>query len=231
MIEQSLIPEKLKSFKYYLSKLPRYLKASKSFQEHFKIWFELLTTQVDNSQILLNMLNIFAEDYWEFLESVEGSTKDDTQSDILDKLGNLYGVSRNLTVTYTDTQAVEHVNEQLLLTNEEFLILIKSRIIQNYCEGTLKQINEYYASTGLKIYTNTSSDAATANMYLVYYEERELNNIDKMFLGGMLIIKSMGVGYHTQILIPTQLLVWDQINESLSNGWGGDTYTGGYWVI
>ena len=126
-------------------------------------------------------------------------------------------------VTYTYEETT-HTNEQLLLTNEELLMLIKAKIIQNYCEGTLQQMNAYYATTGLNIYVNTSESPATANLYLVYYEEQELSNIDKLFLAEQLIIRSMGIKYNTQILIPSTVLIWDQINATNTNGWADNTY-------
>lgn len=229
IITQSLIPEILQDFEYYRRKLPMYLQQSECFQEHFKIWYDVLVGSnnncgiVHNGEILINMLNIFADDYWTFLDTIEESSKTSTTSDILDKLGLLFGVTRNITVTYTYEETT-HTNEQLLLTNEELLMLIKAKIIQNYCEGTLQQMNAYYATTGLNIYVNTSESPATANLYLVYYEEQELSNIDKLFLAEQLIIRSMGIKYNTQILIPSTVLIWDQINATNTNGWADNTY-------
>lgn len=238
MITQSLIPEQLKSFNYYKNKLPLYLRQSNTFQEHFRIWYEILvgdgsTGVVGNGEILLNMLNIFSDDYFTFLATIEGSSATDTSSDILDKIANLFGESRYCTVSYQHNGT--DYNEQLTLTNEELLILIKARIVQNYCDGSLEQINAYYSDIGLNIKVQTSDDAATANLYLIFYEERPLSNIDKMFLSDKLTIRSMGIMYRQQLLVPSNILIWDSINEAQSNGWGGTydgvTYTGGWWVI
>lgn len=231
MITQSLIPEVLRDFKYYKNKLPLYLKQSKTFQEHFKIWYEVLVGDgtsglVGNAEILLNMLNIFADDYFDFLETVEGSHKDDTASDILDKIGNLFGVARYITVTYTIPNTSDETTESLVLTNEEFLILIKARIIQNYCEGTRQQINEYYALMNLPIVVKTGAEPATALLYFILYDtDHELTNTEKMFLAGLLKIQSMGINYRQQIYNDELVLVWDKINATATNGWDGGQWT------
>lgn len=233
MITQSLIPEILRDFDYYKRKLPLYLRSSKTFQEHFRIWYEVLVGNtghegvVGNAEILLNMLNIFASDYFDFLSTVEGSSKDDTTSDILDKIGNLFDISRYLTVTYTipsTTTVVE--NESLVLTNEELLILIKARIIQNYCDGSLKQINDYYELMGLPIVVRTVSEApATAEMYFIVFDDHALTNTEKIFLAGLLKIESMGVNYRFTTYNNDTVLVWDRYDASKNNGWDGGQWT------
>lgn len=236
MITQSIIPEKLKSFDYYLNKIPQYLRSSVSFQEHFRIWYDLLVKGVtNNADILLNLLLIFDPKYLEYLQSIdEEMSPDSTYCDILDKLGNIFGVTRHFKVTYKQ-QGVD-ITEQLTLDNTDFLILIKAQIIRNYCEGTRKQISDYYLSVGLKMYIQSDDNSpATANMYLATgvqgsnYSYSE--NVRKMFLAGMLRIESVGIKYVEAFVDMSALLFWDTINEDNSNGWGDDTYQGGEWAI
>lgn len=240
MIEESLIPETLRSFKYYKNKLPLYLRNSESFQEHFKIWYEVLVGSgsegvVGNGEILLNLLNIFSDDYLEFLQTIDSTPGADF--DILDKIAELFGVSRNITVTYEDAEQTMHYNEEISLSNSELLILIKSRIIQNYCEGTRQQIQEFYNSLGLseglaiRMLANGGLDQnepATVDMYLIYEEEVPFSNLDKMFLSGMLNIESMGITYrYSQPLVPVSILKWAR-----EDGTGGENnWDEGRWII
>lgn len=236
MITESIIPDILKDFDYYKNKLPLYLQNSEGFLEHFRIWHELLTEGViKNSDILLNLLLIFDNNYLDYLESIDPEMdKESYHCDILDKLGSIFGVTREFKVTYEELGIP--VTEQLLLDNEEFLILIKAQIIRNYCEGTRQQMSEYYKSVGLQLYIQTDdSEQATANLYLTEtpgetsYSYSE--NIRKMFLGGMLRIESVGIKYKEAFIDVSRLLFWDVIDEDLSNGWGGDSYTGGEWIL
>ena len=181
------------------------------------------------------MLLIFDSNYLNYLHSIDEDIKPDGYvCDILDKLGSIFGVNRYFKVTYEE--AGEDKTEQLQLNNEEFLILIKGQIIKNYCEGTRQQIEEYYKSVGLQIYVQTDSTSeATANLYLTTgtagssYDYSE--NIRKMFLGGMLIIDSVGIKYQKAFIDTSRLLFWDVIDEQNNNGWGDDNYLGGEWII
>ena len=236
MITKSIIPQKLQDFEYYKSKIPLYLQNSEGFQEHFRIWYDLLVDGVvKNADILLNMLLIFDKDYLSYLHSIDEEIESDGYvCDILDKLGSIFGVNRYFKVTYEE--AGQPITEQLQLDNEEFLILIKGQIIKNYCEGTRQQIEEYYKSVGLQIYVQTDSTSeATANLYLTVgtggssYDYSE--NIRKMFLGGMLRIDSVGIKYQEAFIDVSRLLFWDIIDEENNNGWGDNGYVGGEWII
>lgn len=249
MENKSIIPEKVKDFQYYLDKIPIYLKNSYGFVEHFKIWHELLVGSVENpggittnSEILLNLLNIFDEDYLEYIGNLEdsGSTEEDiggTHCDILDKIGSIFGVTRYFKISYIK-QGVPHINEQIILNNKDFLILIKSRIIKNYCDGTLKQINELYKSIGLPLFVLNSTIPATAELYLAKRSESKdydySENIEKLFLAGELEIESMGVNYLRSSLNLDRLLFWSEEEQTeIQNGWGDEdtAYEGGEWVL
>ena len=146
MYEESILPKKLRTFNYYYNKLPLFLRNSYGFVEHFKIWYDL-TYNNDNKGIvnigdlLLYLLNIFDKDYLETINNMEDSDNGNA-SDILDKIGLLFGVSRKFSVNYLE--GAQTVHEELSLNNEEFLILIKCQIIKNYCNGSEIQIQDYY---------------------------------------------------------------------------------------
>lgn len=225
MITSSIVKEELQSLDYYINKLPQYLRASESFQEHFKIWYKILKYGiVDNADIMLNLLLIFDENYFDYLASVdETMTPTGNECDILEKIGSIFGVTRNFRITYSEGGVI-HTNENINLNNEEFLILIKSQIIRNYCEGTREQIEKYYKSVGVQLYTETdNSDHATANLYLTTgasgtsYEYSD--NIKKMFLAGLFTIESLGIVYTHSFIDVSRILFWDE-----GNTWGTTYY-------
>lgn len=217
----SVLIDKLKSFDYYKDKLPIYLQNSYGFIEHFRIWHDLLIGQSENtgvvgaSDTMLDLLDIFSDDYLDKLNALEDS-ENGTKSDLLDKLGGLFGLRRGLKVTYIDD--TETVSENITLDNKDFLLLIKAQIIKNYCNGTYAQIKEYYEKSGLYIVSKNASSPATLNIYLnniegSSYEYSE--NVKKMFLAGLLNIKSMGIQYNYSIQMLQELLIWD----SSVKGW------------
>lgn len=216
----SILPDKLKDFNYYKNKLPLYLQNSYGFIEHFRIWYDMYIGNTDYNgivssiDVILNLLNIFDEDYLEYIAAMPETDVSEeepygTKCDILDKIGNLFGVQRVFSCTYIDEY--EQITEELTLNNAEFLILIRGQIIKNYCEGTYSQIEQYYNSTGLKICITTSeTDNAEAHIYLVSNEDESYSeNIRKMFLAGLLRIESMGIRYLDIYSSLDGILRWD----------------------
>lgn len=220
MNTNSIVPDKLKDFEYYKQKLPLYLQNSYGFIEHFRIWYDMYVGTgeyagiIHVSDVLLSLLNIFDNDYLDYINNMPESNSG-TRSDILDKIGNLFGVKRQFSCTYFDNY--NYITDELILNNEEFLILIKGQIIKNYCEGTYEQIEQYYNSTGLKICVTTSElSNAESHTYLITTDDSDYSdNIKKMFLAGMLRIESMGIKYIDIYSNFSGLLRWDSgvVNE------------------
>ena len=223
----SIIPQELRSFDYYLRKLPLFLRQSDTFIEHFRIWFDLLNGGstaysgiVDSADCLLYLLNIFDDDYIDTVNSLVGN-ENGTVSDILDKLGALFGVHRVFSVTYKDDNDVIHEDEQLELNNQDFLTLIKAQIIKDYCDGTAEQIEQFYDSIGLKIYVITTDSNATASLYLAEFTgvNSYSDNIKKMFQAGILRINNLGIAYKDLTKELTGSLIWDA-PAAAKQGWG-----------
>lgn len=229
MYEESILPRKLRTFNYYYNKLPLFLRNSYGFVEHFKIWYDL-TYNNDNKGIvnigdlLLYLLNIFDKDYLETINNMEDSDNGNA-SDILDKIGLLFGVSRKFSVTYLE--GAQTVHEELSLNNEEFLILIKCQIIKNYCNGSEIQIQDYYESAGLNVYVLTSHvETATCYIHLagVLEDPNYSNNIKAMFKAGLLRIESMGITYKNIVSELSGFLIWDSVTS-------GERWDEGVWTI
>lgn len=234
-MKSSILPEKLKSFDYYVNKLPLFLQNSYGFIEHYRIWYNLLISEneyegISNvSDIILYLLDIFDKDYLTTLRDMplSGSTSDDDYgyaSDVLDKIGQLFGVTRNFTCTYTDQS--QEISEALSLNNNDFLVLIKCQIIKNYCEATFEQLKQYYESAGLYTMIRTTKEngeyvPASSQIYLFSNQDIAYSeNIRKMFLAGMLRIESMGINYSEFYSTLSGLLTWDSIigNEIWDEG-------------
>lgn len=215
----SFVPDKIKSYEWYYNKLPLYLKNSYGFSEHFRIWYELLISGDKNGIVnvgdtLLYLFNIFDKNFLQTIANFpdSGATEGNygTVSDFLDKLGYLFGVIRNFSVTYKNDND-ENVTEDLSLNNEDFLLLIKAQIIKNYCEGTYEQIKGYYNSAGLDVFLITTEDGASAHVYLAAppNSSKYSLNVEKMFKSGLMRIESMGITYTEGVRVLVSFLTWD----------------------
>lgn len=195
----SITPNELKQFEYYVRKCPLYLQNCENFIEHFRIWFDFLVGNASNNGIvgtgdtLLNYMNIFADDY-----PVNDAT------DLLDKLGSIFGLKRNFKSGGTVFN----------LDNADFLLLIKATIIKNYSNGTYAQMKEFYKQAGLNVVFKSES-AASVDVYLVTIPGSATaysSNVETMFLKGLLTIKSLGIGYDFKTTTAGTFLVWDKSN-------------------
>ncbi len=214
----SILPEQLKSFDYYKDKLPMYLQNSYGFIEHYRIWYDMLMGKpgtingiVPSVDMLLYMLDIFDSSYFGEL----GKLGDLNTQYMLDNIGALFGVKRNMSIAYHYEGKL--VPETLALSNEEFIQLIKARVIRNYCEGTYEQINQYYKSAGLEIVntTNRGGDTATSGLYLIKHSNQgTLTNLEKLFLAEELHIASMGIQYFLESITIEEDFLWDTIDHN-----------------
>lgn len=238
MYSSSILPEALKTFDYYLKKLPLFLRQSDTFIEHFRIWYDLLANKSNNllsianvSDAMLFLLNIFDDDYLSFINSLDSSAEKNV-SDILDKLAALFGVKRSFSVTYLEND--EQVAAELDLNNADLLTLIKAEIIKDYCDGTTEQIAGFYQSIGLAVYVITvaaypgspTKPNATAHLYLAEtVDHKYSDNVKIMFKSGILRISNLGIAYLDGFTEIGNVLIWDAVS-SATQGWD----TKGVWA-
>lgn len=204
-----MIINKLKSWNYYKEKIPLYIQNSYGIVEHFKILFDLLVQMDLTEDDVLYGFNILDASYLTFINNLDDSDTKDS-SDILNKIGLLYGVTRTFDVDYIENN--ETKTASLHLTNSEFLKLIKARIIQNNYDGSYIQSREFYDKMNLPVYLFQSANSAEVYVYLntsVPLTENE----EKMFLANLFTIKSMGITYITSITEVVSLLIWDSTSE------------------
>lgn len=208
----SILNETLKEFNYYVKKCPLYLQNNDAFLQHFKIWFDLLVNESDNCGIvnvadkILSLINIFDNNYLNKITELEG-----TGSDLLDKLGSIFGVSRQFSIYIRDESAVSSINLQ---NNADFLVLIQAQIIKNYYNGTYEEIKKYYEKLGLYVFYNTVNSGST-NVYLMIIPglgQSYSENVQLMFRAGLLTIESMGINYNYAIQDYNRIGVWDVSN-------------------
>lgn len=206
MYNTNLLPEKLMAFEYYQNKLPLYLQNSHGFISHFKLWYDMAIGEDDYTGLLtsgngvLYLLNIFDSNYLTELAKLPGYTS--TSCDILDKLAKLFCVQRVFTIPGDST--VE-------LTNEELLLLIKAKIIQNYYDGTREQLMQYYKDAGLRVFAVTDQDmfSPACKVILCQIGSEYSANTIAMFEAGLLFVQSMGINYSFETQTLSVTMTWD----------------------
>lgn len=222
----SVLNDTLKSFDYYKSKLPLYLQNSYGFVEHFKIWHELMMSQVEVSDTIHELLNVFDSNYLAKIAAlpdadipeqiIEPTDIYGRSSDILDKLGSLFGITRKFSVSYYD-ENMQHVVANLNLNNFEFLTLLKIQIVRSHFDGSYDNLRQFYAEAGLQTFvvSDVEHPANSCFLYLaltVDSENEYSDNIKHMFRSGLLLIPSMGIQYIPAYVDLTHILLWD-VNE------------------
>lgn len=195
---------------------------------------------------VLTLLSINDDTYLMELKSLYESLSD--TSEILDMLGSIFGLRRNLTVTYLDNGV--SVTEELNLDDNDFLTYIKCQIIKNNFDGSYKQFKAYYELAGLTIGVMTkntvsqSIPAAHADLYLINIagSSRQISSeLRKLFLSGNLTLSSAGIEYSYNDVDLSSILVWkgkgldgsSQAGNLYWNGYdlqGTEITDGGLWL-
>lgn len=182
----SVLNERLQNFNYYLEKLPLYLRDSSNFSSHFKLWFDLLTSE--KGQSIVGVIdNIF-----DILDCVTGSVDDylsrnENCSDMLDKIASIYGISRYLTIN----------DEPITLSDSDLLVLIRCTIIKNHFDGTFELLKYLYYQIGLHVAIYTNNNTVCEMMLLCgdLLGDIYTDNVKTMFEAGLLTVQSLGITY------------------------------------
>lgn len=240
-----LIPLTIRAFRYYERKLPLYLRNDDCFVEHFKLWYELMMGEGDDnmgiaisefkgvsptSDLLLYLLNIYDKDFLSIISQLKDYNNN---CDILDMLGNLFGLRRTFSFEYHETAtSTTKTAATVSLTDKEFLTLIKAQIIRNYCNGTYEQVMQYYADAGLQILP-VYNDTYNASVDAYLNEDKGVtDNISKLFRGGYLTIEHLGIRYTYTITEMLNILVWADKNSQGGNSfWADENNVGGVFVV
>lgn len=203
-----MLIDKLKDWTYYCNKLPLYVRNSYGIKEHFEILYELMLTLDANEDDICDCFNFLQSDY-ENKVIRKYSSLDAYDFTFLDMIASIYGISRTLDVKYVDKDN-NAVEKQLRLNNKELYTFIKTRIIQNNYDGSYKQAIEYYRSIGLSVQMFfDSTEPAKCDIYLDLSISSASENIQALFLAGMLTLKSVGIVYNEMIVSFDEVGIWD----------------------
>lgn len=239
-----ILPEKTRNFSYYEKLLPLYLQEEENFKSHFKILFDVFfaenyfdtlvcsneticsDTTICGTAIIKNSV-VSAIDKAFALLDIFGRTLGNrtygsyvdmsaNESDALDKLAALFGISRNFSVTIADEKI------QLSLNNQDLLTFIKCQVIKNYFNGTFAELEKYYKDVNLPILCLTdSTTAAHCKMYMLLSNNDEISeNIKNLFLSGKLSVESLGIYYSYSIQTATNIAIFDSTIEASSFDYG-----------
>lgn len=240
-----LIPLEIREFRYYERKLPLYLRNDDCFIEHFRLWYELLMGEGDDEQgiainefkgvsptsdLLLYLLNIYDNN---FLNTISQLKDYDDNCNLLDMIGNLFGLRRTFSLEYYETTiSTTKIAATVSLTDKEFLTLIKAQIIRNYCDGTYEQVMQYYADAGLQILP-IYSDSYNASVDAYLNQTSDITpNIDKLFRGGYLTIEHLGIKYTYTIIDLLNILIWaDENGQGGNSFWADENNAGGIFAV
>lgn len=212
-----MILEKLKTWEYYQNKIPLFLKNSYGFEEHFKIFFDILKNCDEISDEVLSGFDLFNENYEKnYIEKYEKLNNEDTYSlDILDKIGKIYGINRYFDVKYIDENGQETTKE-LKLTNKELYKLILSKIILLNYDGTYSMARELYDKIGLPIYMFTENSANVKLILDTGNQTTITQNIKDLFNANMFTLKSLGITYTIFEADISKLAIYDSTDENLA---------------
>ena len=183
---------------------------------------EFITTAFDNTSLILaKFVDCSSKTTFSYNSSNQNNpyaiyAVDYDHTEILDFLAHLFGQSRHPKVIINGSSVY------LDLSDEELLILIKVQILRNYFEGTREKLMKLYEDIGLNVlYITNSSSSLNCDVYLLYASSNSYsNNIQKMFLNGLLTIESFGIKYTYAVQSVTDAGIWDQVE------WGV-----GLWMI
>lgn len=203
-----MLINKLKDWNYYYNKLPLYVRNSYGIDEHFKILYEFLITLDTDEEDICSCFNLLQKNYETNIIS-KYADLDGYDFTFLDMIGSIYGINRAINVSYIDANN-NTVNKQILLTNKEFYTYIKTRIIQNNYDGSYIQAIKYYNSIGLNVQMFfDSTEPAKCNIYLDKSLSAASENIQSLFLAGLLTLRSVGITYNEKITSFNNIGIWN----------------------
>lgn len=210
-----MLIDKLRAWEYYYKKLPLYMRNSYGIKEHFEIVWNVMMQLEWTQEDVLDVMNLLQNDY---IDDVIAKYDDINGYDFtfLDMIGSLYGVNRSLNVQYVDNYTGDTIHKKLYLTNKEFYMLIKARIVQNNYDGTFEQARAYYENIGLPMYMFTGTNPAECYLYLGF-NDNVTDNIRDLFMANLLTLKSVGITYIRYQIDISKMAIWAGKDDTANN--------------
>ena len=210
-----MLIDKLRAWEYYYKKLPLYMRNSYGIKEHFEMVWNVMMQLEWTQENVLDVMNLLQNDYIRNVIAKYDNV-DGYDFAFLDMIGSLYGVNRSLNVQYIGSNG-DVVHKKLYLTNKEFYMLIKARIVQNNYDGTFEQARAYYENIGLPMYMLTGANPAECYLYLVMNDNTTTDNIRDLFMANLLTLKSVGITYIRRQIDIGKMAVWAGQNDAPNN--------------
>lgn len=210
-----MIKEDLLDFKYYLDRLSKFMQESYGINEQVKIFWSLLKQVNDCYDEFFKEVDFYHHNF----ESGNG---------LLDKIGNIFGCQRCFTIPVFDSNEAVASYIKVDLTDEEYLLYIKTQVIKQNFTGDRKTLQELYSTyingriqqglidlRFLYITIDDEVNGATCNIY--WDIDNPSDNLKNLFLNGYLTIESMGIRYRRIVLNFNQLAYYYEDGEIPSN--------------
>lgn len=212
-----MLQKKLLTYEYYIKKLSMFMRNSYGIEEMTKLYVDVLANLDITIDRLFSMFSSVSNGNMQIIQAFSSD-----ESDILDKVAMMFGISRHLSVI------VDGEEHQLALNNIELQSFIKAKIFQNNYDGTKKASDEYYsmlsAMTDNRIRIVLVNDNTESARCLVYLNQNsDLSQNDRyLFLSGELTLKSMGIEYVHIITEIDNLAIFD---GPARLGWNGGIWS------
>lgn len=202
-----MLKAELLDLDYYLNKLSLFMRNSYGVEEQFEMIHQILVRVNTSIDETFEALDVMSENYLSIINSYINNNED---FDILDKIASIYGVSRHFSVTYKETpESVTSTTTELNLTNEELLMLIRARIIQNTYRGSYIESKQFYSLIGLQNQITLLTFSAGVCEVIYTATSEQSNELKCMFLAGLLTLTSMGITYEHRLLDLSAIAIWD----------------------
>ena len=106
----------------------------------------------------------------------------------------------------------------------------------DYCDGSFEQINNFYTNINLPIIYIGTNNPATVNVVMLKTQGEDAisEEIQTLFKGGLLNIKSMGIIYSNYTIVDfDSLAIWDLVQKTYANDYANNDkgWDGGQWGI
>lgn len=216
-----MIKERLLTPEYYYRLLTLLLKETEGVPKQIDLYTDVIKTQDSTINEIFDLLYEEKDDYFSIT---------DNNTSILDQVGKIVGVSRDMFITYVPQSETDMVSEQIYLNNGQFKALIYYTIVKNNYNGSRKATTDFYKilneKLGIKkiemttIY-NDSTQSEPGGICHVYYDDTysKDDNLQKLFLGGYFTLKSMGIDYSHRVVSFKEIAYWDETKWD-KNVWG-----------
>jgi hypothetical protein len=231
-----MIKELLLQDEYYLEQLTLFLRNSYGIDEQQKMLVDILRQVNKTEDDIMNQLGAFIDSETalniDYINSLDGDV-----SKLMDDIGSLLGISRNLTISCTTNILIDggfyvFDDEQITLNNFEFFIYIACTIFNNNYDGTFKMASDLYDRLNTQdnpkaIRIIMLSDVNVSGVCNVYFDEQSpygyvagdteetfnnRKNIYALFFSGLLTLTSMGITYKYDVL---------NISQDIDHKWSG----------